>query len=197
MKGLIAVALLCLTVALTPGIGRTDDVTDQINEGLKAYKAKDLETSIMALDTAASLIRQQKAEGLTRFLPSPLPGWQANDAESSYAGNAMMGGGINATRTYTLETGDKYQEVTISISSDSPMMQTLAMMFSNPMFAGGNKIMIIDGRKVMQDKDNNSLQTMIANKVLVEVDGSDDTDAATVKQYLQSVPLDQIEKSVK
>jgi len=195
---LFLIAMCVFLAAIIPGHVMADDVTDQINEGLKAYEKKDFGTAVMALDAASSLIRQQKAEGLTAFLPAPLSGWKANDAESSSAGSAMFGGGSNASRTYTKETGNGFAEIEISITSDSPMIQTMAMMFSNPMFMGeGNKILIVDGQKTLQNSDDNSLTAMVAGKVMVLVDGNEEVAPQDLKDYFKAVEISKLEEYVK
>lgn len=197
MKHLLIAIFLALTAAM-PASALTDDVTDQINEALKAYEKKDFGTAVMALDTASSLIRQQKAEGLVAFLPAPLKGWEANDADSSSAGSSMFGGGSNASRTYTKESGKGLAEIDISITSDSPMIQTMGMMFSNPMFmGGGNKIMIVDGQKVMQNNDDNSLTAMVAGKIMVLIDGNEETSPQDLKAYLKAISINKLEEYVK
>jgi hypothetical protein len=183
---LFLIAMCIFLAAIIPGHVIADDVTDQINEGLKAYEKKDFGTAVM------------EAEGLTAFLPAPLSGWEANDADSSSAGSAMFGGGSNASRTYTKETGNGFAEIEISITSDSPMIQSMAMMFSNPMFmGGGNKILIIDGQKTMQNTDDNSLTAMVAGKVMVLVDGNEEVAPQDLKDYLKAVEISKLEEYVK
>ncbi len=57
------IATLLLVLAMAPGT-RADDVTDQINEALKAYQNHDTQTAIAALDAAANLLRQARADAL-------------------------------------------------------------------------------------------------------------------------------------
>src|SRR5689334_7349019 len=87
----------CLLVA---SVARADDVTDQVNEALKAYQNHDTQTAIAALDAATNLLRQSRAEALKKLLPAVPPGWTADEAESTAVGVAMLGGGITASRTY-------------------------------------------------------------------------------------------------
>ena len=68
MRHCCRLAVLALGVALVPG-ARADDVTDQINEALKAYQNHDTQTAIAALDAAANLLRQARAESLKKLLP--------------------------------------------------------------------------------------------------------------------------------
>jgi len=185
-----------------------DDVTDQIDEALSAYKAKDYSTAATALDTAVSLIRQQAAEGMTRVLPKPLAGWEAEEAESG-AGGAAFGGGSSASRRYTrtftqkttpepgqpVEEYETQEAVEINIVANSPMLQAVTMMFSNPMFSGPDtKVMVLGGRKAMFNKNDNSLMTVVNNQVLVTVDGDDTVRMDDLKAYFGGVDFKALEK---
>ena len=79
--GIWCVALL-LIVACAAG-AQADDVTDQIDEALKAYRSHDPQTAIAALDAAANLLRQSRADGLKKLLPAAPPGWTADEAEGN------------------------------------------------------------------------------------------------------------------
>jgi hypothetical protein len=184
-----------------------DEVTDQIDEGLKAYKAKDFGGAATALDTATSLIRQLAAEGMTRVLPGPLAGWEAEEAESGAGGAAM--GGTTASRRYTRtfkttstpEPGQPAEEyenteaVVITAMADSPALQAMSMMFSNPMFSGpDNKVMMIGGRKTMFNKSDNSLMTIVNSRVVVTVDGDDTVKMDDLKAYYGGIDFKTLEK---
>jgi hypothetical protein len=180
-----------LVIGLYASLALADDVTDQIQEGLKAYEKGDLDTAAIALDTAGSLIRQMQAGSLSKVLPEPLSGWTAQEAETSAAGAAMFGGGLQASRSYTNED----EQVTVSIVGDSPMIQAMSMMFANPAFqGGGSKLVIIDGRKVIQNKQEHSLQTMVNNNFLVSVEGNERTADESNKAYFQSIDFEALEK---
>src|SRR5277367_4368863 len=97
-----------------------DDVTDQINEALKAYHNHDTQTAIVALDAATDLLRQSRADGLKKLLPPPPPGWTADAAESTAVSVAMLGGGITASRAYH----NDIQRVEVQLVADSPMLQS-------------------------------------------------------------------------
>src|SRR5690348_7767903 len=104
-------AAACVLIAAGVPVARADDVADQINEALKAYQNHDAQTAIAALDAAANLLRQVRADALKKLLPPPLSGWTADDAEGSAVGAAMLGGGTTASRKY--HNGDQQVEVEI------------------------------------------------------------------------------------
>lgn len=168
-----------------------DDVTDQIDEAVKAYQKKDYATAATALDAAANLIRQAKGEATKTLLPEPLSGWTADEAEVTTMGAGMMGGGTSIVRRY--HKGDDQVEVTLV--SDSPMLQAMAMMFSGAMSGPDNKLVVIDGRKTTYSKSDNAYQTLVANKTLVKVSGSEGVDDKTLKAYLKGVKFAELEKA--
>lgn len=179
-----------LIVGLYASTALADDVTDQIQEGLKAYEKGDLDTATIALDSASSMIREMQAGDLGKVLPEPIAGWTAEEAETSTAGAAMFGGGLQASRSYRKDD----EHVSISIVGNSPMLQAMSMMFTNPAMLGGDtKLVVIDGRKVIQDKPEHSLQTMVNNNFLVSVEGDQMTTDESVKAYFQSIDFEALE----
>lgn len=179
-----------LAVILLVGPARADDVTDQINEALKAYAKHDLATASAALDAAGNLIRQARGDNWKAMLPDPLPGWTAADAESTVVGAAMLGGATNVVRTY--QKGS--QSVEVSFVTDSPMMQGLgSLMSSGLMTSGDNRLIVLDGRKVTYTKSDTSYTTM-AGKVLVSVKGHG-ADDADLRAYIKQIHFAELEKA--
>jgi hypothetical protein len=142
----IFLSLLCL-LPMPGSYARADEVTDAINEAMQQYKAGDFAVAASSLDYAAQLIRQKTGGRIVDMLPGPLPGWKAEEATSQAAGAAMLGGGVVAERSYSRgESG-----VDINITADSPMLQGMMMMLSNPMFAtsNGGRLTRIAGQKAI------------------------------------------------
>ena len=189
MRQLVAVAVIAVSVLSVPTV-RADDVKDQINEALSAYDKKDLATATAALEAALGLLRQARAEVWKTVLPEAPQGWKAGEVEVASMGVAMMGGGTTAKRDYT--KGD--ETVEISLLSDSPMIQGMAMMFSGAMAGPDNKLVVIDGRRMMYSKSDNAYQTIVANKVLVKIEGSQGVDDQTLRTFLKAVKFAEIEK---
>jgi hypothetical protein len=180
-----------VATALGAAAARADDVTDQINEALKAYEKHDLGTAAAALDAASNLLRQQKAEAWKALLPEPLSGWTAEEAQSTAVANAILGGGTTVTRTYKKDD----QSVEISLVADSPMMQGLGSLMSSGLVTGTDvKLMIIDGRKITYTKSENSYSTM-AGKVLVQVKGEQGAEDTALRSYLKAIKFAEIEKA--
>lgn len=152
-----------------------DDVEDAIKEALAAYKKQEFSAAAESLDYATTLIRQRKGSALENVFPTPLDGWKAEQASSQAAGTAFFGGGVTAERTY--KKGDR--NVTVSLVTDSPMLQGVMMMFGNPMFmaSDGGKMKKIAGQKAMVKYPAGSGSgeiTIAVAKTLVTVRGQAD-----------------------
>lgn len=174
LPAMIAAAVFVLA-SLIPGHALADDVTDSIHEALKQYQNGEFADAIQSLDYASQLIRQKKGGQLEAFLPEPLPGWKGEEAKSQALGSAMFGGGVTSERSYV--KGDSRVEV--KIITDSPMMQGIIMMFSNPMLAtsDGGKLEKIKGEKAIvkysaESKDG-TINIVISGRFLITIEGSD------------------------
>lgn len=164
---LVALILLLTTAAWA------DEISDQIKRGLKLYQDGKITESIGELEFALAQMRQKKGEALTQVFPKAPDGWTAEEPQVQSAGAAMLGGGINATRTYRQKDGSG--TVNVEILSDSPVVQTLGMMLNNPMMlqgARGTKPVRIKGQKgVLQtrSKKRAELQLLVGGKTLLKV----------------------------
>jgi hypothetical protein len=169
---LCSVGLLVSTTTL-----RADDVTDSIDEAVKAYKANDYATSAQALDAAAQLVRQKRGDLFKALLPDAPSGWEAEEATSQAAAAAMFGGGVTAERNY--RKGET--SMSVKLITDSPLMQGVLMMMGNPMFANadGGKLERIKGQKaIFKNKGGSgSVNVVVNGALLVQIEGSDVSDA--------------------
>ena len=104
------------------GTAQADDIKEALEEALKAYNQGDMSGTKENLGYATQLLNEKSADALTKALPAPLPGWEADEAQSSSAGAALFGGGLQASRTYNKD--DHYIEV--EIVGDSPMISKRA-----------------------------------------------------------------------
>jgi hypothetical protein len=186
LKTLISVfAVMLLTV---PANVYADDVTDSITEALDAYKEGEYSAAVDSLNYASQLINQKKGDSLSSLLPEPLDGWSAKSSKSQAMGAAMFGGGITAERKYVKGKNN----VSIEIVADSPMMQSVMMMFSNPMYAtsDGGKLEKIKRQKaiVKFNPENNrgDIKIVVANRFLVTVKGNKTT-LADLKAYAKAI----------
>jgi hypothetical protein len=195
MKKVLIIGLV-VGAMLTAGAwtAAADQIEDQISKALGLYRDGKLSQALTELDFAAAQMRQKKAEALGAVFPEPPDGWKAKKVKTGAMGAAMMGGGVSAERTYRQDGGKG--QVTIKVLSDSPMLQGLVMMMNNPMFAqssDGGKLMLIEGQKVLLNEKGDEgaeLQTIVNNKVLVEVEVRRSEDATDLAQdFFKKVDL--------
>jgi len=71
-----------MTLTLLVLSARADDVTDQLDAARKAYDTGELRGAIQALSFATARIQEKINDQLLKLLPEPLPGWQADAAQS-------------------------------------------------------------------------------------------------------------------
>ena len=85
----------------------------------------------------------------------------------------MFGGGLTAERRYSKQSGN----VTIQIITDSPMMQSMMMMVSNPMYAAsdGGKLEKIGRQKAIvkydETRQQGDIKIVVANRFFVQIQG--------------------------
>lgn len=148
-----------------------DPVMKTISEAVEQYQNGQYATALTSLDSAGQMIRRKKGEVLGRLLPEPLNGWSAEQVDSKAMGAAMFGGATTAERRYIKESSS----ITVKYSTDSPMMQSMLMMFSNPVFASSvGKIEMINGRKAIIDfkEISGNMNLVIGDTLLVTIDGN-------------------------
>ncbi|MBS0532805.1 MAG: hypothetical protein JSR72_01990 [Proteobacteria bacterium] len=183
---LIAGALFIAAVAAP---ARADDILDAIDQSRKAYQAGDLAAAKQSLDLASQLIAQKNAEGFATLLPEPLAGWKAEKAQTSAVGTAVFGGVSAASRVYSNDKGDT---VDISISGDSALLMQFAPMLANPALAGAlGKLIRIGDQRAVQNQDGD-IMMVVANKVLINVQGS--ADAASKMAYARAIDVAKLGK---
>jgi hypothetical protein len=193
---------LCTALMVLPGTALADDITDMIKRGLKLYEEGNLSQSMEELNFALAQMRQKKADSLTEIFPDAPSGWKAEKAVSESAGAGLLGGGISASRSYKKDGGKGKAKV--EIMTDSPLIQSMAMMLSNPMFLQGGKngkLIRLKGQKAIL-KDNGKgradIQMLIDNKILVKAEARRTDDAAdVVKELAKNLDLDKLKELTK
>jgi hypothetical protein len=178
---------LVLLAAAVPAIA-ADDIVEAIDQARKAYQSGDMTGAKQSLDLASQLIGQKNAEGFAALLPAPLPGWKAEDAQTSAVGQVAFGAS-SASRHYTSSKGDSVQ---IAITGDSAMIMQFATLLANPGIAGAmGKIIKVGSQRAIQTREGD-INIVAANKFLVTVNGS--ADAASKLAYAQAVNFDRLSK---
>ncbi len=169
------VLVIVTLVAALPLAAAADEVEDQIKLGLKLYQQGKYNQAAEELQFALAQLRQKKADSLTAVFPKAPSGWKAQEPESKSAASGLLGGGISASRQYRQEGGKG--RAFIELMSDSPLIQSLGMMLSNPMFMQGNRgarLVRVQGYKAMLTKRSRGaeLQALVEGKVLLKVSAS-------------------------
>jgi len=183
--------LLLLISGMHPSPTRADDVTDQIDQALAAYRKHDLPVAVAALEAAANLLRQAQADALKAMLPPAPSGWNADEVETSAVGAAMLGGGTTVSRTY--HNGD--QQVEVQIITDSPILQGMAALINSPLAAAaGMKTVVIGGRPMSYAPNDNSFMALVAGKTIVKVEGNKATPEPTLRGFIAAVDFAALEK---
>lgn len=160
-------AVMLLLIGAAPAV-RADEIGDAIAEAGKSYAAGDVAGARASLGEAMQLLSQRAATQLGAALPAALPGWRAEDVETSTAAAAMLGGGAQASRRY-IGPGDK--SVTIQVMADNPIVAQLGMIFANPAMAGAmGKLIRIGSQRAIQNTDN-EIQMLVENRIIVTVSG--------------------------
>lgn len=188
MKKSVIAALFASSLVF-PSITLADEVTDAAAEAIQLYKDGKLNEAAGQLDYASTLIRQQRAESIKQFFPDALDGWKAADVESNATPSGMMGGVVSASRQYRKNQAS----VELSLAADSPMLQSVMMMFSNPAYAtmGGGKLTKIKDEKAIIKNMNGNIEITIAlaGKILVTLQGSDGATEEDLRAYAEALDM--------
>ena len=191
--GFILMISLCgLTV-------HADEISDQIKEGLDFYEKGNFSEAVNALNFAVGQIQQKQASGLKNVFPEPLPGWKAEESTGQFGAAPFLGGGVSASRRYHKEGGNK--EVDIEFVSDSPLLQSVMMFYTNPAFYSSQpdtKLVKIQGRKavqkyVPQDREG-EINIIIGSRMLVSIKGRGLEKADDMLAYANAIRYDALEK---
>lgn len=176
------VSILCATLGLTQAAS-ADEFTDVLADAIASYEAGEFSAAREDLDYAMKLLGELKSEGLSKFLPEALPGWERSDAEAEGigAGLGMFGGGTAAAATYSNPDGS----LTISLVADSPMLSSFSAMISGLSAASGGRPMRI--QRVQFVDNDGEMQGMVDNRILVSVSG--DASVESKKAYLEAMDL--------
>lgn len=166
--------LAALTLAVT---ANADQITDQVQSGIKLYEDGKISQAINEIDFALGQMRQKQAEAIAAILPEKVEGWVAKKAKSS-GNQAVLGAGSIASRSYNQDGGNGKVKIEIL-----RLGQGMGAMF-NPMMLqrmGGGKPVLIGGMKgTLMEKGENEADlvlTIAAEHILkIEVKRTEDPD---------------------
>jgi hypothetical protein len=177
LKRLSFIAVMAVVLLSMNGLARADEVSDQIKEALEFYEKGSYSEAVTALNFAVGQIQQKQTAGLKDVFPKPLKGWTAEETSGEFGAAPFLGGGISASRRYFVENGDK--SVTIEIVTDSPLLQSVLMFYTNPAFFANQpdtKLVKIEGRKAIQkfsqQEQGGEINIVIGSRMLISIKGS-------------------------
>jgi len=184
------------------GFSCADEIENEIQAGLKAYKTGKYTKAITSLEYAAQQVRQLKADKIETYFPNPLRGWKANEAKSAAIGSIFMGGGITGSRKYSKGKAG----IEISIATDSPMITFVTGILANPAMlsitgnmGGGTKLTRIKGNQAIRewnpDTRNGDIKIVVANRVLITISGSQCKES-DLSAYANAIDYKKIESSI-
>jgi hypothetical protein len=183
----IAILVVTAVCFLTPLSASADQISDQIQRALKLYQQGKLTQAMDELQFALAEMRRKKASALPAVFPPPPAGWKAKKAKFVSGGVGIMAAGSQASREYYQDGGRGRAHM--ELTTDSPMLQGLAMMMSNPMLlqaSGQGRLVRIRGQKALLKPTGNGaeLQWVIDGKVLLLVRVSNTPQAESLAQEL-------------
>lgn len=198
---LLCIILSAAAVVMIAGLPRpalADEIGDQLDAARDQYASGELREAVRTLQFAIARIQEKIDLDLTKLLPEPLPGWEADPPESQTAGMATLIAGTNLSRRYFRDDG---AQVEISIMADSPFLPMFTTMLSNPMLMQMNPDARIYSHaehtgmlQHQQGSDDWEVSLLVVNKVLLKVAGSGLKDAEPVEEYLKAIDLNALEK---
>ncbi len=195
----LAIVLATALLSIMPLL-HADEITDQIEMARQAYESGELRQAKDELQYAIAQIQERLDNQYVQLMPEPLPGWVGDPAQSQTAGMAMMGGGTQLSRTYRNNATGELVE--LSLVADSPFLQAMSMMLSNPMMMRsepGTKLYRLGKHRGMiknaPGSDRWEISLMLANRILVQVQGDGLKDQAPAEAYLKALDLDAVQKA--
>ncbi len=195
MKTIVQLTMIPAILCTLSASLAADDVSDTLTEAIKSYESGAYSDAVEDINYALQLIQQKKSESLTSYLPEPLTGWSAKKAQSQSAGSGMFGGGIGANRTYTKNSA----KIKIEILTDSPVLQSMMGLFSNPIFAtsDGGKLERIGRQKAIvkynEDRKRGEITIVVDKRFLVKLTGTK-VSQDTLKAYAKAIDFKKLKK---
>jgi hypothetical protein len=190
-KNLLILPLFLMVVSWGATPVWADEILEAMNEAIEAYKEKEYAEASESLEYAKQLIQQLRSEGIMKFLPEALPGWESKTAQTQNMG--MMGGMSGVQKEYwKAGTGNQGRKrITINIMAESPILQGMMAMF-NPMYAGaqGGKLQKIKRNKAIvkynPDARSGEANVLVEKRYIVSIKG-DSVDENDVLDYAKAV----------
>ncbi len=201
MKKLLIIGMLALPTFASSML-YADDISDQINEGLKAYEAKDYKTAVDELKFVTAQLQKLDAAENQKLLPAPLKGWTAEKVDNSgQMAMSMLGGGSSMKASYTKKGEKETEQVDIEIAANSPILAMMSMMINNPAVLSADNSMSpyrykkIKGVKKV-DKNSTEITLSVIGQIMIKITGKKLKDQAVLEQYLDAIDIDKLKSEL-
>lgn len=190
------IAVMILALAASAG---ADGITDQLDRVRTEYDAGELRKAVQTIQAAVAGIHEKINQELLQLLPEPQEGWEADEPQVRSAGMMTTITGTNLSRRYFRADG---AEIKIGITADSPLMPMMSMTLSNPMLIQMNpdtEFYTYAGQqgaiKHRKDSDKWEISLLVADKVLIKVDGSGLKHKESLETYLKALDFDTVRQA--
>jgi hypothetical protein len=185
------VLMILAGMPLCVPLAHADQVGDDITRAADAWRAHDARAALNALQDAAGLLRQARADALKALLPLPPPDWTADPAETTVVSGEELGGGTSAIETYH----DGAQQVQVQFTADSPMLQGMAALISSPLAnSAGVRTDTIGGQAISYTARDNGFMTLVGGKIVVKVNGNKATPEPVLRSFVATIDFAALEK---
>ena len=184
---------LALLLMVSPANAQTpapkDRAPDLFKSAFQKYSKNDLNGASEDLAAIQAIIDDRRGNFGLRQLPD-IKDWQAKKAEK---GAGLLGSGSTLRRVYT----SKGKTVTAEIIMDSPIIQQLAPLLTNPAFAsaGGFEVRRITGKEALiKPGDPIELNLWIGAGILFKLTGTPAMKENEIVAFAKHFDFDAIEK---
>lgn len=186
--------LLALALPAIPA-ARADDAVEAMDRARQLYAAGDLKGAATELSFALREVdSRRRAQFVALFPPAPA-GWTLEPAADDGAGQAlaaqMMGGGVMVDRSYA--RADGAASIKAQLLADSPMVQTMAAMVTNPMLMQPGDRRVRLGSETAMLRFDAAAQsgeiTLASGNLLIKLEGEGLADATVMTELLRRFDL--------
>lgn len=195
--GIVATCLLCLTVS--PAVA--DKASDAIDRAKNAYAQGDVGKAYIDLQIALTRVGRKLMAVYEKTFPAAPSGWKARNTRSRNRSNVPVQGFVLNRRYHEL---DGKGRITAQLIVDSPMLNAMAGMFSNPAMAmrmnyehtdvegAGQPVWV----KFDEDRNRGEAVLVIAGRIFIKLTGRNLEDADILTRMISAWDLTTLKKTV-
>jgi hypothetical protein len=194
---LSAFTVLSFSLGMQAQPPKTEDVQKSINDALTALKAKNYKETNLSLQQALSDLNLLQGSELLTALPETILTYKADKSSDNVSNaGAAFGAGTVIERNY--KGSDENKNFRVKFISNSPMMATLNMYLSNPMYANageGQSVVKIGTRRGMLKFNNGSGELQMSlGQSLLTLEFNEIPAKADVTAFAEKLDLDKVAK---